>query len=331
MKPEGDTWLTAVRVRRLGGALAAVRSHPPPGVPARRMNDLVWRRCGGPLGDIEHLVDVLLGAGLLERRGSLVHVTKRGRLVATQDHQHGGRLLGRALVEAGYFREQSRRLLASSELSDEGGLVCRRSAALRSAAQLTAVLRRWEEVELDSHFRVPKALVQELLEGWSLRSVPVWAGEQARNKVGDRAEAYSYRLELEASEDPSDVAWVSLDDDSLGYDIRNSTSSPARCIEVKGSGRSELRFFMSANEWRKGHKLGDQYEIQYWGEVSLGRTRSDEYIALRDAGYPLVFRNLKESLAACRLLAAPSEYEVTSPGSGRPQRGTRCGDPTGTR
>lgn len=312
---EGDTWLTAVRVRRLSEALKAVRSHPPPGVPLGRVQHLAWRRCGGPFDDVLRLLDVLVGAGLLERRGSLTHLTRAGRHVVTQDHQHEGRLLARALVDGGYFRNQSRKLLAVSELSVGGDLSCRRSLALRTAAQLIGVLRRWQEVTLDSHLRVPRALVESLLGTWSLQPARAWPTGETRQEVGDRAEAYSYRWELEATGDPSRISWVALDDDRLGYDITNSASSPRRHIEVKGSQRSEVHFFMSSNEWEVGHGLGDSYEIHFWGGVSLGRSRADEYRLLREAGYPWVFRNLGNCLDEGRLSARPSEYVFSSPES----------------
>ena len=71
MTAEIDSWLTAVRLRRLPEALVAIRTHPPPGVPEQRVNRVVWNRCDGPLDDVQRLIDVLAGAGLLERRGSL--------------------------------------------------------------------------------------------------------------------------------------------------------------------------------------------------------------------------------------------------------------------
>lgn len=307
---EIDSWLTAVRLRRLPEILAAIRTHPPPGVPVQRVNRVVWSRCDGPFDDVNGLVDVLLGSGLLERRGSLIHLTSRGRRVATQDHQQGGRLLVRSLIDAGYFRNQARRLLAAGEFTAGGDFVCKRSSAIGGSAQLSGVLRRWREVTLDSHLRVSAALIDELLATWALQPIPRSPNEEVRNEVGNRAEAYSYRFEQENSEDPSRVQWVALDDDSLGYDIRNAGKSPERCIEVKGSQGSEARFFLSSNEWEVGHSLGDAYEVHFWGGISLTRPRSEEYRALREAGYPLVFRDLARALQSGELTATPSEYLI---------------------
>ncbi len=317
MTAEIDGWLTAVRLRRLPEALAAIRSHPPPGVPEQRVNRVVWNRCDGPLDDVQQLVDALIGAGLLEPGGSFVRLTAHGRRVATQDHQHGGRLLARSLIDAGYFRNQARRLLAFGELSVGGDLVCRRATAVGAAAQLTGVLRLWSEVTLGSHLSVPADLVRELLATWSLQPIPRSPNVGIRREVGDRAEAYSFRWEQANAADPSHVQWVALDDASLGYDIRNAESSPERCIEVKGSQGSDARFFLSSNEWTVGQKLGDSYEIHFWGSISLTRPRLEEYDTLKRAGYPLVFRNLCKAIDSGDLLASPSQYLVTAGRSSR--------------
>lgn len=314
MTPEIDNWLTAVRLRRLPQVLAAVRTHPPPGVPEQRVNRVAWNRCDGPLADVAGLIDVLVGAGLLEHRGSLTRLTTRGHRVATQDHQQGGRLLAQSLIDSGYFRNQARRLIAAGEFTASGDLVCARSRAVGVAAQLTGALRRWKEVILDSHLRVPAPLVDELLAIWALQPVPRQANEEARREIGDRAEAYSYQLEQERAGDPSRVLWVALDDDLLGYDIRNAETSPERCIEVKGSQGREVRFLLSSNEWEVGHGLGEAYEIHFWGGVSLTRPRAAEYRELRKEGYPLVFRNLARTLASGALIGTPSQYLITKAG-----------------
>ena len=167
--------------------------------------------------------------------------------------------------------------------------------------------------EVAERFDYPAAdLVRDLLATWSLQPIPRSPNEEIRREVGDRAEAYSYRWEQENAEDPSRVQWVALDDDSLGYDIRNVGSSPERCIEVKGSQGSGARFFLSSNEWSVGHELGDAYEIHFWGTISLTRPRLEEYRALRSAGYPLVFRNLGRAVTSGDLLATPSQYLVTA-------------------
>lgn len=223
-------------------------------------------------------------------------------------------MLVRALIDAGYFRNQARSLLASGDLAASGDLVCKRSHAVRLAAQLTGALRRWTEVVLDSHLRVPAALVDELLATWALQPVARRPGEETRQEIGDRAEAYSYQLEQEGASDPLRVQWVALDDDSLGYDIRNAATSPERCIEVKGSQGQEVRFFLSSNEWEVGHSLGDDYEIHFWGGISLRRPRVIEYRELREEGYPLVFRSLARALETGDLIGTPYQYLIRREG-----------------
>ena len=224
--------------------------------------------------------------------------------------------MARSLIDAGYFRNQTRRLLAFGEFSEGGDLVCRRASAVDAAAQLTGVLRTWREVTLDSHLRVPADLVRELLATWSLQPIPRSPNDEIRKEIGDRAEAYSYRREQAGAKDPSRVKWVALDDDSLGYDILNAESSPERHIEVKGSQGNNIRFYLSSNEWKVGQGLGDAYEIHFWGGISLTRRRIVEYGALTEAGYPLVFRDLNKAIASGHLLATPSEYLITGGASG---------------
>jgi hypothetical protein len=212
----------------------------------------------------------------------------------------------------GNGRRPELRATRHGELAANGDLICKRSHAIGVAPQLTGILRRWREVVLDSHLRVPAALVNELLAAWALLPIPHFLSEEGRQEVGDRAEAYSYRLEQDNSRDPSRVQWVALDDASLGYDIRNTDGSPVRCIEVKGSQEQAVRFFLSSNEWEVGHSLGEAYEVHFWGGISLTRPRPEEYRALRDAGYPLIFRDLGATIAAGALVASPSEYLVTA-------------------
>jgi hypothetical protein len=110
---------------------------------------------------------------------------------------------------------------------------------------------------------------------------------------------------------PPPSLFPSSEHDSLGYDIRNAGTSPERYVEVKGSQGREVRFFLSSNEWEVGHRVGDAYEVHFWGGISLTRPRLEEYRALRRAGYPLVFCNLAKAIESGELLAMPSQYLVT--------------------
>jgi hypothetical protein len=75
-----------------------------------------------------------------------------------------------------------------------------------------------------------------------------------------------------------------------------------------------VRFFLSSNEWEVGHRLGDAYEVHFWGGISLTRPRPEEYRALRAEGYPLVFRNLARALESRDLMGTPSQYLITKVG-----------------
>jgi len=81
---------------------------------------------------------------------------------------------------------------------------------------------------------------------------------------------------------------------------------------VKGSQGRDIRFLRSSNEWQVGHSLGDTYEVDFWGDISVTRPRPEGYRDPRDAGYPLVFRNLRHSIASGSLVATPSHYPVTA-------------------
>jgi hypothetical protein len=66
--------------------------------------------------------------------------------------------------------------------------------------------------------------------------------------------------------------WVSIDDNSLGYDIASfevdATSSP-RFIEVKASNASPPQFFVTRNEWHAATRLQTRYLIQVWDLSTL--------------------------------------------------------------
>ena len=236
--------------------------------------------------------------------------------MAMHDHQHGGRKLGRALIEAGLFRRQIGALIATANFDADGNLVCQRTLAQEEAAQLVGVLRRWDEVVWGRTLEVPGGLVEGLLASWPLMPTQQAMVDQ-KKEVGDRGEAYSFLFEREQADDPHSIKWVAQDDDSLGYDIEDQGDDPTRLIEVKGSQLAEARFFMSANEWRVAHDVGDRYEVHFWGEIQLSRSRVKEYKELRAAGYPCVYPNLQNVISGEILEATPEQYRVAIPGGGR--------------
>ncbi len=66
----------------------------------------------------------------------------------------------------------------------------------------------------------------------------------------------------------SSPIWMSIEDNTAGYDIRSfdpGTDQPvARLIEVKSTIASPLRFFVSRNEWETALKYGPAYFFHVW-------------------------------------------------------------------
>lgn len=212
------------------------------------------------------------------------------------------------------MHDQARALLDTFPTAVDGGLTCRDSHARRVAPQLIGLLDRWT-IRDGSTLALPPALVEELIAVWALIAPPSEARaiEDARRKtIGNRAEAYSYQLERLTATTSSAIVWVAQDDDDLGYDIEDRSTSPRRRIEVKGSGGREARFFMSDNEWRKAHDQSSSYEVQFWGGIDLNRPAAEEYPALRALGFPIVLRDLPALAAAGLLEGQPERWRVAS-------------------
>lgn len=304
------SWLTAARVARLPFVLHAIRSHRPPGVPAQRAERVVWRSCGGPLDEVPRLIAVLAQAKLVSS-GSTLRLTKEGRLVATQDHQHGGTMLARALIRASLFADQARRLAELSQADEEsGGISCRRRTATENAPQLVGLLRRFDGVIWEAKLCIPASLKGEITEIWALLPARPMTKFGRRKAVGDRGESYTYHLERSRTADASSIRWVAQDDDGLGYDIEDSSTNPHRRIEVKTSGSAEPRFFLSANEWDVAQRHGSSYEVHFWGTVDLEQDPAQEYSRLRAAGYPTIYRDIVQQLADGVLTACPTQYLI---------------------
>jgi len=166
---------------------------------------------------------------------------------------------------------------------------------------------------------IPAELINELLAVWALIAPPSEERaieETRRRSIGDRAEAYSYQLERLAAVDSSHIVWVARDDSNLGYDIEDRSRSPRRRIEVKGSGGGDPRFFMSDNEWRKAHEDPSSYEVQFWGGIDLNRPAAEEYVALRERGYPVILHNLPALVALDHVTAATERWRICAKESG---------------
>jgi hypothetical protein len=308
----GD-WLSAVRFNRLPILLRTVQAQRPPGLPAVRARSFLWTQCGGPLDDIPLLLRVLVTSGLVVELQGHFRLTAEGRRVAIHDHQQNGRMLALALIRAGVFAEQARRFVEVSRLDvEQQALICRRGIAQKTAAQLVGLLQRWPDVRIGADVVVPSAVARELLNAWALDPIVNQRGEP-KVAIGQRAELYTYQFERQSSADPTKIRWVARDDDSLGYDVEDINSDPARRIEVKGSVGEELRFFLSANELDAARRFGEHYEVQFWGSINPALSPAVEYENLRRAGYPNRLINFQAMLRDGHLLSTPQKYLITRP------------------
>lgn len=294
-----SAWLTAVRLRRLCTILRKLTSKSP-GLPMPEAARGSWNACGGPFDEVPQLIGILAELGLLVRSENSIQRNGDGDRLAGAIGRGDLTGLGIALVRAGFFYDQARRLIESGAIGDDGGLRCPLKIARVGAPQLLGVLQWWKEVQLRPLVVVPKGLVGELNTVWALIppsiDLPKWAAE--RKAIGDRAEMYTVQLERMRTHTPSQIYWVARDSDTLGWDVEDRANVPHRLIEVKGSRDLKPVFYLSENEWNKAHQFGPAYEVQFWGEVDLGRAPAIEFTALRTAGYPVVITNIASAIAS---------------------------------
>jgi hypothetical protein len=191
-------------------------------------------------------------------------------------------------------------------------MVCPAELAIKVAPQLVGILRRFgQSVSLTDELTIAADLATEIGDVWSLLPPPVTPEADHRKDMGNRGEIFSYRYCRMNADDPTAVRWVARDDESLGYDIEDSNFSPKRRIEVKASAEKIVRFFLSPNELEVARRLGDDYEVHFWGGVSVKASIKEEYERLVRGGYPLIFRGLDALLRSGRLNAVPTQYLVT--------------------
>lgn len=314
--PIPSHWLTAPRVRRLADALTALPSRPP-GLTDTDCKLRLWRTCGGPMDDVPTMIAVLTHAELVTRDTTAIRLTPAGRRIAAQQRAQGTQPLALALIRAGLLHDQAHRLIANFSADPSLGLTCRLAEARPIAPQLLGLLQQWPTVRTTgASITIPADLVAELTAGWALLPPPDPDDANLairRKSIGNRAELYSWQLERLNAAEPSDIAWVALDDDTLGYDLEDRASTPHRRIEVKGSGGRLTRFFLSDNEWRKAQQRPATYEVHFWGGIDLTRPTAEEYHALREDGYPLVFVDLPTLISSGILETVPDRWKVTGP------------------
>jgi hypothetical protein len=111
----------------------------------------------------------------------------------------------------------------------------------------------------------------EVIDWWDrLQSMGRRIADQSRLDQGREAERLSLLHEegrLKALGIGRSPKWVSIEDNTVGYDILSYDPGPtepvARLIEVK-SFRNSGRFFLSRNEWETARKFGGAYSFHVW-------------------------------------------------------------------
>jgi hypothetical protein len=303
-------WFTGVRIRRLLHALEWLGASPVE-VTRTEVQRLIWRMFGGPFDDIQSLLDVLAELKLARQEGDALKLTKAGAVVANLEIEFRARALGLTLIHAGRFHSQVRTLLEIGSLDSSGDFRCQIRLAQTSAPQLVGVLQFWPEVRQWPELFIPATLASELNTIVALlppeQRTPKWVADQ--KAVGDRAELYTVQFERTRTV-PSLISWVARDSDSLGFDVEDRSTSPTRCIEVKGSRDTELMFFLSENEVEKANEIGSRYELQFWGGIDLSMDPSAEYALLRAKGYPTRLEHLSIRLRDMKM--QPVRWRVSS-------------------
>lgn len=287
-----SSWFTQVRVRRLAAILDCL---PVRGHRSEERTLAVWRACGGPVDETGELLRTLFGIALVEVRSEELRRTKAGQAVYRTSTRGDLRDLGLSIIRSGAFHDQARRLIESGRFDATGALRCPLKSARLQAPQLVGLLSYWPEVHTKGELVIPRPILDELESVWALLppvEIPEWA--KARKEVGSRAEMYTVQFERTRVA-PYLIAWVARDDDSLGYDVEDRSTTPVRCIEVKGRRDDSVVFFLTDNEWEKAGRLGESYEVHFWGRIDLNRDPAVEYKALRELGYPCVYRNFSRT------------------------------------
>lgn len=293
-----STWLTAVRLERLCIMVTVIPSSQL-GLPAADVLQEVYDAAGGAMEEIGELFALLKMVGLCAQVDGVLRRTREGDRVAKAMRAEDRTLLARALIRAGILHDQARHLVESGRTDARGDLRCELRVARAGAPQLLGLLQWWPEVEERPSLLIPKMLLDELNSVWALLppqpETPTWVME--RKAIGNRAEMYTVQIERLGAADPSTIAWVARDSDTLGWDVEDRTEVPLRRIEVKGSRDKEPVFFLSDNEWKKAAEHAAGYEIHFWGGIDLSRQPAEEFQMLRTLGFPVVVTGIIDQVA----------------------------------
>ena len=311
MRELTDTWLTGPRVDRIALALLTIGANSP-GVEMGSAVRAIWRKCGGTHEEARQLLEILTSLNLVVIDNDYIRRAKAGNPVARSLRAGDYRPLGLTMIRAGLFSEQARALLESGQIDSYGNLTCLSRVAAAVSPQLIGLLSRWPEFRSRPKVMVPTSLVKELSAVWALRAPeePKAAWLSQRRLIGKRAELYSLQRERSETQDPSTIAWVAKDSDSLGWDIEDRTVTPYRRIEVKGSRKETPVFFLSENELKQASIHGTNYEVQFWGNIDLKLEEPSEYASLRAIGFPVVLANIWDKIMVGEWTATPVQWRI---------------------
>lgn len=262
------------------------------------------RRVGLNPAQLRSALELGLGLGALRVHAGQAELLPAWRAATDELAQGKWGGLASKLLESPLMARQVLALLEAATPLGEGYVVTR--AAAHRASPQAALLLRWGQPGEAVHYLLPAQLLatHSLVEQPS--DAPLWV--QRLQRVGHRAEQYTLLLERTAS--PGRVLHVAAESDRYGYDVEVTTPGQPRRIEVKGSQGSEVSFFLSRNERAAAARWGQQYELQFWGNVNLALPMDQEYSDLRRAGYPRILRNLDARLVAGDFDLQPTEWLV---------------------
>lgn len=89
-----------------------------------------------------------------------------------------------------------------------------------------------------------------------------------RARLAERLSLEHESKRLAALGIPLKPQWVSIEDNTAGYDLLSYDTGPVepinRLIEVKSTIASPLRFFLTRNEWDKACEFGQAYHFHIW-------------------------------------------------------------------
>lgn len=301
------SWFTAKRVGRLLPILEGLDARAP-GFAIANAQSILWPKCGGPKNEIDDLLNVLVRSGLAQQQSARVFRTRQGHRLAEMNDDNQRRELALLLIRRGWYHDQIRQFLRIAHHRD-GTLVAERLDATAIAPQLVGVLHPLAELLADE-ILLRGSLVAELDSPWSLIPSVVPGMPDARLTIGKRGEAYSFQFMRSKASQPDDILWVAADDETLGHDLEDHSVEPIQRIEVKASAGEDIRFILSANEYRHCQTHGASYSVHFWGGINLHLDPKLEFQQKLDAGYPLVFPNLARCLDDGVLVAEPREWLI---------------------